>query len=66
LTFGVVSGTGKLNKYTLYVDGKQHGSPTDVKAGENVINVTIESGKTYRVVVSDTAGATGEDTWKVD
>ena len=37
-----------------------------VKAGENVINVTIESGKTYRVVVSDTAGATGEDTWKVD
>ncbi len=66
LTFGVVSGTGKLNKYTLYIDGKQYGDPADVKSGENIINVKVESGKTYRVVVTDTSGATGEDTWKVN
>ena len=66
LAFGAVKGTGTLNKYTLYIDGKQHGEPVDVHEGENVINVSIETGKTYRVVVSDTSGATGEDSWKVE
>ena len=66
LTFGVVKGSGTLNKYTVYINGNQSGNPGDVKEGDNAVTVTFKNGDTVRVVVSDTSGVTGEDTWKVE
>ena len=63
VTFGVVKGTGTLNKYIIYVtvNGKEEALANgsgDVKEGENVVQVTLPSGTTkIRVMVTDTNGA---------
>ena len=56
LHFGVVKGSANLNKYIIYVDGNQVATG-DVVEGENHVTVSIESGKTVRVQVTDVNGA---------